>query len=100
FDLGQLVQTLKLDAALRGRVKANLLVGGTADDPRLDAHVVGSDFQYEQMPKTQLDLAAKTDRAGKLLVRFDASAVEHESYVELRTPWTLARLIQKPPTKE
>lgn len=85
---------------LRGRVGATLELDGTARLPKLTAQLGARELTWAQQPPVDLDILANTRPDGRLSARVDAQTQGRSAFVVLETPWTLGRLIRRPPTAE
>jgi len=91
-----------------GRASAELKVSGPAREPKVDLVVRGQGLTYAAPPpgfalKQPLDLELRvaSDREDDTLdARLDVRGLATQTYVSLRTPFTPAGLIAKPPTLE
>jgi translocation and assembly module TamB len=97
MDLEKLANELALDKPLRGWLGASVKVSGFADDPRLEVTAKGRELQYEQLPPTALELALRIvpgDGPGDgLSMTASAKTLGNDNTVELKSPWTLAKLM-------
>ena len=91
-----------------GRLAGTLTVEGPAREPLLDFTLRGRDMRYQTPPpgfSLQQPLAfelraASTREEPALSARLDVEGLGAQSYVALRTPFTLGGLLAKPPTPD
>ncbi|GHG94339.1 translocation/assembly module TamB domain-containing protein [Comamonas sp. JC664] len=91
-----------------GKLAGTLTVEGSARDPLLDLTLRGQDVRYEvpppgfSLPKPlAFELRAVSNREDqKLSARLDVQGLSPQTYVAVRTPYTLGGLITQPPTPD
>jgi translocation and assembly module TamB len=90
-----------------GELTGTLEVAGPARDPRLCLTLRGEGLRYDgKPPEVAMGplsftlIAASDEKDGTLDGRMDLQGVGSEAYVVLRTPFTLGRLMAKPPTAD
>jgi translocation and assembly module TamB len=103
------VDELRLDDSLRelgvtnpvtGLVSAQVSMGGTADDPRLQVSIKAWQLRMRQVPPSDVELALSTGDDGRLRARVDLALDGRKSFVEVRTPFTAGELMRNPPDRE
>ena len=95
----QVLKALELPEEISGTAAAKVELTGTADDPKLNLTLEGRSVRREKLPPVDLTLIAQSGDGGKLgsSLQWTAAGSKRSSIV-LRTPWTVAGLMQKLPT--
>ncbi|ATB50515.1 translocation/assembly module TamB [Corallococcus macrosporus] len=91
-----------------GRLSGTLKVEGPAREPLLDFTLRGQDVRYQTPPPgfslprpLAFQLRAASDREDRTLdARLDVEGLGPETYVAVRTPFTVGGLMAKPPTPD
>ncbi|MCY1000847.1 translocation/assembly module TamB domain-containing protein [Myxococcus sp. MISCRS1] len=108
-DLAGVMKLLERPEPVSGTVSAQLVVDGTARDPRLDFVLLGQQVNYSAPPPgfalkapLDFDLRAASDKEdGTLDARLDMRGLgTQQTYVVLRTPFTVGGMMARPPQAE
>ena len=93
---------LGIQKPLKGTASAELSVKGMTDNPRLHLLVTGHGIQANALPPADLEVSvnSREDAERHLIARIDVQLEQRKSYVELKTPFSLAGLIAHPPSKD
>jgi translocation and assembly module TamB len=108
LDVAGVMKLAKQPPGPSGRLSGTLALEGPAREPRLDFVLNGRDVRYEAPPPgfslkqpLAFKLAAASDaQDGTLDARLDVEGLAQQTYVALRTPFTLGGLLAKPPTAD
>lgn len=105
FDVAEVLKLAGQAPGPTGQMTGTLVVNGSGKDPRLDLKLNGSDLRYPGRPEALFAQAFGFDfRANSqpedatLAARLDVKGLGPQAYVALKTPFTLASVIAKPPT--
>ncbi|WP_208718747.1 translocation/assembly module TamB domain-containing protein [Corallococcus sicarius] len=106
FDVAEVLKLAGQAPGPTGQMTGTLVVKGSGKDPRLDLKLNGSDLRYPGRPEALFAQAFGFDfRANSqeddatLEARLDVKkGLGPQAYVSLKTPFTLASVIAKPPT--
>jgi len=94
----QVLEALEIPEQISGTAAAKVELTGTADDPKLNLAIEGRSVRREKLPPVDLTLIAQSGDGGKLGSSLQWTAAGSKSSIVLRTPFTVAGLMQKPPT--
>lgn len=97
-DLERLVKSgIKVPAT--GVLSAELTVRGYASDPKLNFALKAKQLVYQQLPPTDVNFVVRSGQDSHLMARMDLTTVERKKgWAEVETPWSVARLIARPPS--
>ncbi len=100
LKLDETLERLGKGPLLKGVASLKLQLSGMADDPTLQLTATGRDVRYEQVPPVNFTVSATSTREEKLRMRVDVETLGRKSFVDAKAPWSLGRLIQRPPTQQ
>jgi translocation and assembly module TamB len=105
LDVAQALKLANQPPGPSGRISGTVVVNGSAKDPRLDLKVVGDELRYPGRPEALFaqalgfELTAASDANDATLgARLDVKGLAPQTYVLVKTPFTLGGVIAKPPT--
>ncbi len=100
-SLSELARAMGEKPQAEGRLSARAKLRGTARLPKLDAVAEVRGLDAGEHPPLDVAFVVDGTDGEKLRARFTAKGDEEQpSVLTLQTPWTLARLIRRPPTAE
>jgi len=104
FQVAPVLRELGREAPYDGRVRAQVVVTGTAKEPRVRTWMKGRALTAEALPKVlsppDVDLVLESAPDAKLLGRLDLDMPGSTGTFTLRTPYTVAELMTRVPSRE
>ncbi|MHB8877566.1 MAG: translocation/assembly module TamB domain-containing protein [Myxococcaceae bacterium] len=105
LQVGEVIQGLELGVGANGVLSGTVAVDGTAEDPKLTLSLQGEGVVVDRPGAPPLSarravLKVASGAESRLGVRLDLWALGGESNLMLDTPFTLAGLISRTPTKD
>ncbi|MCP3139198.1 translocation/assembly module TamB [Pyxidicoccus xibeiensis] len=108
LDIAGAMKLAKQPPGPSGQLSGTLVVKGPAREPRLDFTLNGKDILYQVPPPgfslkqpLAFTLTANSDEKDQTLdARLEVQGLAQQTYVALRTPFTLGGLLAKPPTAD
>ncbi len=98
--LGDLARALGEVPPAEGTFSGRAKLRGTARTPSLDAALTVKALQAGAHPPVDADFTLESGGGGKLEAALVATVEGEVSTLAVKTPWTLGRLLRRPPTAE
>ncbi|HXN41217.1 MAG TPA: hypothetical protein VN918_05465, partial [Myxococcaceae bacterium] len=99
-QIDQLLHALDRPEPITGTAAAKIELSGTANHPQLKLELQAKSLRHAQSPPADIALTAQSDENGKLGSSLQWTVAKAKSSLVLRTPLTLAAVLENPPTAE
>ena len=104
LEIARALRVLGRDEKYDGRMQAQVVVTGTAKEPLVRAWVRGRELTSDRFPeglrRPNVDLVVESGPEGRLGARLDLDGAGSTGAVAVRTPYTVAEMWRKPPTRD
>ena len=99
LDLSQALKAAHQNVSAEGAFNGSIEVTGSGKDPRLALRFQGKSLRYQKYPPLDFALTVLSEKVrGALSAQLTANILSRTNTFLLKTPFTLAEIIQHPPT--